>query len=77
MLKSTFVRKESFDGLLGTPKQFAARQTTGIDGLDDVLCGGLPANRLYVIEVSSGSGKTTLALQFLREGVRLGRACYM
>lgn len=51
----------------------APRQTTGIVGLDRVLGGGLPPNRLYVVEGYPGSGKTTLALQFLREGVRLGQ----
>ncbi|HEY3458744.1 MAG TPA: ATPase domain-containing protein [Bryobacteraceae bacterium] len=50
-----------------------SRQTTGIAGLDNVLGGGLPSNRLYVVEGDPGSGKTTLALQFLREGVRLGQ----
>lgn len=49
------------------------RQTTGIVGLDEVLGGGLPSNRLYVVEGDPGSGKTTFALQFLREGVRLGQ----
>ena len=38
-----------------------------------MLDGGFPANRLYVVEGDPGSGKTTLALQFLREGVRLGQ----
>lgn len=55
------------------PDKLISRQTTGIDGLDYVLRGGLPSNRLYVIEGDPGSGKTTLALQFLREGVRLGQ----
>jgi circadian clock protein KaiC len=45
---------------------------TGIEGLDNILGGGLRQNRLYLIEGVPGSGKTTLALQFLREGVRLG-----
>ena len=45
---------------------------TGIDGLDKILQGGLPGNRLYVLEGSPGSGKTTLALQFLLEGIRNG-----
>lgn len=52
--------------------------TTGNDALDVILCGGLPAHRLYLLEGMPGSGKTTLALQFLREGVRLGeRALYI
>jgi circadian clock protein KaiC len=45
---------------------------TGILGLDKILRGGFPKNRLYLIEGSPGTGKTTLALQFLREGVRQG-----
>jgi circadian clock protein KaiC len=48
------------------------RHTTGIDGLDHVLRGGLIPNRLYLIEGVPGSGKTTLALQFLLEGVARG-----
>jgi circadian clock protein KaiC len=43
---------------------------TGIEGLDDVLGGGLTPNRLYLLEGMPGSGKTTLAFQFLLEGVR-------
>ena len=45
---------------------------TGIEGLDDILGGGLAANHLYVIEGVPGTGKTTLALQFLMEGIRRG-----
>jgi circadian clock protein KaiC len=44
------------------------RISTGNVGLDAVLRGGLPPNRLYLVEGSPGSGKTTLALQFLLEG---------
>jgi circadian clock protein KaiC len=50
-----------------------SKETTGISGLDNVLAGGVPGNRLYVIEGNPGTGKTTLALQFLREGVALGQ----
>ena len=49
-----------------------SRVKTGITGLDDILGGGLPARRLYLIQGQPGSGKTTLALQFLLEGARRG-----
>jgi circadian clock protein KaiC len=45
---------------------------TGVDGLDDVLHGGLQAARLYLVEGDPGSGKTTLALQFLLTGAQRG-----
>src|SRR3954464_13468764 len=44
----------------------------GIAGLDPIIGGGLPRNRVYLVEGDPGSGKTTLGLQFLREGLRLG-----
>jgi circadian clock protein KaiC len=49
-----------------------ARFATGVEGLDDILRGGLTQNRLYLLEGVPGSGKTTLALQFLLEGVKRG-----
>jgi circadian clock protein KaiC len=48
------------------------RMATGNAGLDQVLGGGFPANRLYLVEGDPGTGKTTLALQFLLEGARGG-----
>jgi len=48
------------------------RVSTGIIGLDYILKGGLPKNRLHLIEGSPGTGKTTLAMRFLLEGVRSG-----
>jgi circadian clock protein KaiC len=43
---------------------------TGVKGFDEVLRGGLPENRIYLVEGTPGAGKTTLAMQFLLEGVR-------
>jgi circadian clock protein KaiC len=48
------------------------RISTGIEGLDYILKGGLPKNRLYLIQGNPGTGKTTMGLQFLREGERKG-----
>lgn len=49
--------------------------SSGIPGLDYLLRGGLPANRLHLIQGDPGTGKTTLALQFLLEGRSRGDAC--
>jgi circadian clock protein KaiC len=49
-----------------------ARARLGIQGLDDILGGGLPRDHLYLIDGEPGTGKTTLALQFLLDGVRQG-----
>ena len=43
---------------------------TGIAGLDDILGGGLTADRVYLLQGAPGSGKTTLSLQFLLEGAQ-------
>jgi circadian clock protein KaiC len=48
------------------------RVSTGIEGLDTILGGGLPANRTYLVQGQAGTGKTTLALQFLLAGARVG-----
>ena len=48
------------------------RMATGVPGLDQVLDGGLPRNRMYLLQGDPGVGKTTLAIQFLLEGARAG-----
>ena len=55
-----------------TPFGKQASVSTGIEGLDTVLGGGLPMNRIYLLEGSPGTGKTTLSLQYLLEGAKLG-----
>ncbi len=48
------------------------KSRTGIVGLDQVLRGGFPANRFYLLRGQPGVGKTTLALQFLLQGIAEG-----
>jgi circadian clock protein KaiC len=48
------------------------RISTGIAGLDDILGGGLPSNRLYLLEGKPGTGKTTMALKYLLAGAAAG-----
>lgn len=48
---------------------------TGIPGLDELLNGGFPERRMFLIEGEPGAGKTTLAMQFLLEGRRANEAC--
>lgn len=56
----------------------AEPQSTGVPGLDSILCGGLSPGRFYLLEGLPGSGKTTLSLQFVAEGARRGeRALYL
>lgn len=52
------------------------RCTTGVEGLDDILGGGLPRDCFYLVQGDPGSGKTTLALQFLLEGLRRGEKVF-
>lgn len=52
------------------------RCPSGVEGLDEILSGGLPAGCFYLIQGDPGSGKTTLAMQFLLEGVRRGESVF-
>jgi circadian clock protein KaiC len=55
-----------------------AQVATGVEGLDDVLSGGLTRGSLFLLEGQPGTGKTTIALQFLIEGQKAGeRSLYI
>ena len=51
------------------PTKLAA---TGVNGLDDILAGGLAVGRVFLLEGSPGTGKTTIAAQFLMAGAAAG-----
>lgn len=71
---------EPFGGASGfddDPDSDLDRIALGIEGLDAMIQGGVPARSLMVAIGSAGTGKTTLGLQFLAEGLRNGeRAVY-
>ena len=48
------------------------RVAIGIDGLDEMILGGVPRRSLMSIIGSAGTGKTTFALQFLNEALKNG-----
>ncbi|HEX4343057.1 MAG TPA: ATPase domain-containing protein, partial [Verrucomicrobiae bacterium] len=52
------------------------RCVSGVEGLDEILAGGLPEKCFYLIQGDPGSGKTTLALQFLLEGKANGESVF-
>src|SRR4030043_818512 len=45
---------------------------TGIEKLDEMLCGGIPTGSTVLVVGSSGTGKTTLCMQYLTNGAKLG-----
>ena len=42
---------------------------TGVDGLDEMLGGGIPRGHVVALLGSFGTGKTTFALQFIMQGL--------
>ena len=48
------------------------RASTGISGLDEVLCGGLVRNQTYLITGPAGTGKTTFGWHYLTAGTEAG-----
>ncbi|WP_109488474.1 circadian clock protein KaiC [Occallatibacter savannae] len=53
---------------MGKDKIGLAKALTGIQGLDEITAGGLPAGRTTLVCGSAGSGKTVLGLEFLVRG---------
>ncbi len=48
------------------------RCVTGIEGLDNILDGGIPRGNTVLVSGSCGTGKTTLSLEFLVRGASNG-----
>lgn len=48
------------------------RCVTGIEGLDNILGGGIPDGNMVLVAGSVGTGKTTLSLEFLVRGAEQG-----
>jgi circadian clock protein KaiC len=51
------------------------RTTTGISSLDQLLEGGFPKGRSFLVTGEPGTGKSIFALQFIVEGLRRGERC--
>ncbi len=51
------------------------RVSSGVEGLDEMLGGGIPAGHIVVAIGDTGTGKTTLALQYIYEGLCKGESC--
>ncbi|HXQ95086.1 MAG TPA: ATPase domain-containing protein [Thermoplasmata archaeon] len=49
-----------------------SRCVTGIEGLDNILGGGIPRGNMVLVAGSVGTGKTTLCLEFLVRGAEKG-----
>ncbi|MCI4350522.1 MAG: AAA family ATPase [Thermoplasmata archaeon] len=48
------------------------RCRTGIEGLDNILSGGVPKGNTVLVAGNVGTGKTTLSLEFLVRGAEVG-----
>ena len=51
------------------------RVKTGIEGLDNIIQGGLPKNSITLVSGPPGSGKSILCFQFLYDGIEKGEKC--
>jgi circadian clock protein KaiC len=54
------------------PAAILERCATGIEGLDNILDGGIPRGNMILVAGSVGTGKTTFSLEFLVRGAERG-----
>jgi circadian clock protein KaiC len=60
------------EGGLMAPATVLERCATGIEGLDNIVGGGIPRGNMVLVAGSVGTGKTTLCLEFLVRGAERG-----
>jgi len=53
------------------------RVQTGVEGLDNIICGGIPKKSITLVSGPPGSGKSIFCFQFLYEGVKNGEKCLL
>lgn len=46
------------------------RVKTGVPGLDEIMCGGIPKNELMLVTGTTGTGKTILGMEYLYKGAK-------
>ncbi len=49
--------------------------STGVEGLDALLGGGIPEGHIVAVVGAYGTGKTTLGIHFIYEGLKSGENC--
>ncbi len=69
---TVFPRLLTRDRRIETSYGIESRLSTGVEGLDEMLDGGIPPGYAVLVAGSTGTGKTTLGLQFLCEGAAKG-----
>jgi KaiC domain protein len=68
---------DEFGGFDADEEEFDSeidRVKIGIEGLDEMILGGVPERSLMVAIGSAGTGKTTFGLQFLHHGLEAGES---
>jgi len=56
-------------------EQSTKRLLTGVPGLDEMMCGGIPEGDVVMLTGPAGSGKTTFATQFVAQGLSQKENC--
>ncbi|XXD77691.1 AAA family ATPase [Pseudomonas sp. Z5-35] len=64
--------------MITSNESISTKAAIGIEGLDDILSGGLSRGHVFLLEGEPGTGKTTVALHFLMAGAQAGeRSLYI